>query len=130
MLEISTREEFGNVDSWIEYLYIHKVQNQLFKVSIKVHIIIDSIYEGHIIDQFYNHEKEEYDFPKIVNDHVVFSWDGDFLKSTKLHDSAYHEALILNKNNYENELQNWLKQKKWDLNKGEIQKIQTYIQQH
>ena len=53
-------------------------------ISVKTNVIIDSTYNGELIDQFYDESEEDYVLPDEINGHKILGWNAEFLLSTNL----------------------------------------------
>ena len=126
-LKIDKRIEYGNIDYWTEYLFIEKLSEDKFMLSIKSNITIDSTYDGQYIQEFYDKKSEEYNLPKVINGLEVLGWESEFLLSKELEYNISHETLEINKSDYKNKMDNWLKDLNWKLDINNYKKIENFI---
>ena len=126
-LKIEKRIEYGSIDYWTEYLFIEKLSEDKFMLSIKSNITIDSTYDGQYIQEFYDKKSEEYQLPKVINGLEVLGWESEFLLSKELEYNISHETLEINKSDYKNKVDNWLKDLNWQLDINNYKKIENFI---
>ena len=126
-LKIEKRIEYGSIDYWTEYLFIEKLSEDKFMLSIKSNITIDSTYDGQYIQEFYDKKSEEYHLPKVINGLEVLGWESEFLLSKELEYNISHETLEINKSDYKNKVDNWLKDLNWQLDINNYKKIENFI---
>lgn len=126
-LKIEKRIEYGSIDYWTEYLFIEKLSEDKFMLSIKSNITIDSTYDGQYIQEFYDKKSEKYQLPKVINGLEVLGWESEFLLSKELEYNISHETLEINKSDYKNKVDNWLKDLNWQLDINNYKKIENFI---
>ena len=126
-LKIDKRIEDGSIDYWTDYLFIEKLSKDKFILSIKSNIPIDSTYDGQYIQKFYDEKSQEYKLPKVINGLEVLGWESEFLLSKELEYNISHETLEINKSDYKNKVDNWLKDLNWQLDINDYKKIENFI---
>ena len=121
--EIDTREKSGHVDSWTEYLCVETINADTFVISVKTNVIIDSTYNGELIDQFYDESEEDYVLPDEINGHKVLGWNAEFLLSTQLENNFQYEPKTLATQSFEGPLKIWMDSINWEMTEEHITKI-------
>ena len=63
----------------------------------------------------------------MINGLEVLGWESEFLLSKELEYNISHETLEINKSDYKNKVDNWLKDLNWQLDINNYKKIENFI---
>ena len=125
--KIDIRENYGFVDSWTEYLCVETINADTFVISVKTNVIIDSLYNGELLAQFYDEDEEDYVLPDEINGHKILGWNADCLLSTQLENNFQYEPKILPTQSFESPLKVWMNSINWEMEEEHSTKINSVL---